>query len=169
MTTAPYRILLVMSTTRWAKALVDHAVEEAAGADAAGKTVELDVLYIIEQHELDRVYNSVGGGAFLGTKPQAEITSLLFQEHRRVAARRIAEARLAVEERGFASTEREVTGNYEDVVHKAAAEGHYDVILLSRTDQPFLSRFFFGSDTDRVARWVREEGYGKVIVEDTDH
>ncbi|MFZ5475488.1 MAG: universal stress protein [Myxococcota bacterium] len=168
MTSATYRILLVMSTTRWTKALVEHAIEEAAAADAAGKTVELDVLYIIEQDELDRVYRSVGGGAFLGTKPQAEITSLLLQEHMRVAARRIEEARRAVEDRGFATVEREVTGNYEQEVRKAAQEGHYDVILLSRTDQPFMSRFFFGSDTDRVARWVSKEGYGKVIVEDTE-
>lgn len=164
----PYRILLVMSTTRWSRALVQHAIDEAAAADAAGKTVELGVLYIIEKDELDRVYRSVGESGFLGTRPQEEVTSLLLQEHLRVLHNRIAEVRKAVEDRGFATTQREVTGSYEAEVRKAAQEGQYDVILLSRTDQPFLSRFFFGSDSDRVARWVREEGYGKVIVEDTE-
>lgn len=164
----PYRILLVTSTTRWSKALVEHAIEDAVAADAAGKTVELDVLYIIEQDELDKVYKSVGESGFLGTQPQAEIASLLTQEHMRVAAKRIREVRKAVEDRGYATREIEETGNYEAIVRRFAMEGHYDVILLSRSDQPFLSRFFFGSDSDRVARWVREEGYGKVIVEDTE-
>jgi nucleotide-binding universal stress UspA family protein len=166
--TAPYRILLVMSTTRWSRTLVERAIEDAAAADAQGHAVELDVLYIIEKDELDRVYRAVGETGFLGTGPQAEVTSLLLQEHLRVAARRIEEARKAVEDRGFPTTERHVTGNYEAEVRKAASTGHYDVIHLSRSDQPFLSRFFFGSETDRVARWVREEGYGKVVVEDTE-
>jgi nucleotide-binding universal stress UspA family protein len=161
----PHRILLVMGTTRWSQALTAQAIAEAAAADARGETVELDVLYIIEQDELDRVYRSVGESGFLGVRPQAEITSLLLQEHLRVAARRIEEARRAVEERGFHSTERHVAGAYDAEVRRAAATGHYDVIFLSRSDQPFLSRFFFGSETDRVARWVREEGYGKVVVE----
>lgn len=164
----PVRILLVMSTTRWSRALVEHAMKEAAAVDAAGKTVELDVLYIIEQDEIDRVYRSVGNSGFLGTGPQADIANLLLQEHMRVAARRSEEVRRAVEDRGFATREREVQGSYDQELRKAAAEGHYDIILLSRSDQPFLSRLFFGSETDRVARWVREEGYGKVIIEDTE-
>jgi len=162
------RILLVLSTTRWSRPLVDHAVEEATQADAAGKTIEFDVLYIIEQEELDRVHRSIGEAGFLGATPQAEVTSVLMQEHLRVARKRIAEARKAVEDRGYSTSEREVTGAYEETVRQAAAEGRYDVIFLSRSDQPFLTRFFYGSEADRVARWVRKEGFGKVVVEDTD-
>ena len=168
MTVSSYRILVVMGTTRWSRALTEHAIEEAAAADARGETVELDVLYIIEQEDLDRVYRSVGDSGFLGVRPQSEITSLLLQEHLRVAAKRIEEARRAVEERGFHSTERHVTGSYEAEVRMATSTGNYDVIFLSRSDQPFLSRFFFGSETDRVARWVRAEGYGKVVVADQE-
>ncbi|MDP2317657.1 MAG: universal stress protein [Pseudomonadota bacterium] len=168
MTTSSYRILLVMGTTHWSHALTEHAIAEAVAADARGATVELDVLYIIEQDDLDRVYRSVGESGFLGTRPQAEITSLLLQEHLRVAAKRIEEARRAVEERGYKTTERHVTGHYEAEVRAAASTGQYDVIFLSRSDKTFLSRFFFGSEADRVARWVREEGYGKVVVEDTE-
>lgn len=168
MTTAAYRILLVMGTTRWSRALTELAIEEAAAADARGLTVELDVLYIIEQDDINRVYRAVGDTGFLGTRPQAEITSLLMQEHLRISAKRIEEARRAVEERGYKTTERHVTGSYEAEVRRSVSTGGYDVIFLSRSDQPFLSRFFFGSEADRVARWVREEGYGKVVIEDTE-
>ena len=164
----PYRILLVMSTTRWSRTLVEHAVEEAAMMDAAGRTVELDVLYIIEQDELDRVHRTVGEAGFLGTRPQDEVTSVLLQEHLRVLHKRIAEVRKAVEDRGYATHLVEKRGAYEQLVREAAATGHYDVLLMTRSDKPFLSRFFFGSDSDRVARWLKEEGYGRAIVEDTE-
>lgn len=157
-----------MSTTRWSRTLVQHAIDEAAAGDALGKTVELDVLYIIEQEEIDKVHRAVGEGGFLGTRPQEEVTGLLLQEHLRVLAKRIEEVRKAVEERGFVTTQREVTGDYEAEVRKATQGGRYDIILLSRSERPFFARFFFGSDSDRVARWVREEGFGKVIVEDVE-
>ncbi len=165
MSISSWRILLATSTTRWSRALVEAAVAEAARADADGRTVELDVLYVIEQHDLDRVYKAVGGSGFLGTQPQQEITSLLYQEHLRVATRRIEEARRAVEERGFATRQRECVGEYGAEVRRAAQEGAYDVVVMQRSSEAFLARFFFGSESDRVARWAKAEGIETLFVD----
>jgi hypothetical protein len=71
--------------------------------------------------------------------------------------------RKAVESVGVASTWREVVGDYEVEVHDAIATGHYDVVVLVKSEESFLHRLFYGSEDQRVATWVREAGGGAEV------
>ncbi len=162
------RILLAISTTRYSRALVDTAVHEAELLEAAGHDVHFEVLYVIEGDELERIGKMVGDQGFLGLSPQNDVVKALGDEHHRMAMRRIEEARWAAQEKGFGIEVHEVTGRFRDVVISHAEKKHYEVILVSRADRPFISRFLFGSEADRVARLVREGNLGRVIIDDEE-
>ncbi len=160
-----HRILIVFSTSRYSQELVEHALKEAEGARERGEDVEIRVTYIIEANELEKVYHSVGAVGFLGAKTQKEVLDTLAREHHRTARRRVGEAADSAREKGFSVTTTEVEGDFSKVVYELAKED-YQVLFLTRADRPFISRFLFGSECDRVARLVRQEGLGEVIVED---
>jgi nucleotide-binding universal stress UspA family protein len=158
----PRRILVVMSTTRWSKRIGDVVLREAKAGPA-----EIEVLYVVEQDEIDKSIQRASDSGFLGPRTQASLVQTLVDENKRVAERRRERVRLAVEAVGCTSTWREVVGDYEEEVRRATETGHYDVIVLVRSDESFLHRLFYGSEDDRVATWVRTEGGGaEVLVEE---
>lgn len=158
------RVLLILSTTRYAKASLDGALEEASRIAAGEGSAALHILYIRETEELARVKDSVDDRAFLGAGPQDNILESLEQQHHATAMRRIDRARRGAEDlAGVAFSADEVQGDYTKLARKHAAD--YDVVYLCRADRPFVSRLLFGSETDAVARLVRSEG-GKVVVND---
>jgi nucleotide-binding universal stress UspA family protein len=157
----PKRILVAMSTTRWSKRIGDVALEQARKGPA-----ELEVLYVVEQDEIDRATQRAADSGFLGPRTQEALVQTLVEENKRVAERRRERVRKAVESAGVPSTWREVVGDYEEEVRKATETGHYDVVVLVRSDESFLHRLFYGSEDDRVATWVREEGGAEVRLED---
>lgn len=162
---SPRRILLVISTTRYSKEAVRHAMVEAREARDAGHSVAVHVLYVIEGEDLERVYRSVGEAGFLGMQPQRQVLDALAKQHHQIARRRIGTARrMAKRIEGLVLTTDEVTGGFVEQVHKVSTDGDYDVVYLTRADRPFISRFLFGSDIDKVARLVREDGT-KVVID----
>ncbi|MFN7143272.1 MAG: universal stress protein [Myxococcota bacterium] len=162
----PYRILVVMSTTRWSRRLGEVALREVNAATAAGRPAELDVLYVVEQAEIDRAGRAVGDSGFLGPDTQEGLVKTLLEEHRRVAARRQARVRKAVETLTCRTSWHEVTGDYEEEVRRAVADEHYDVVVLVQSRLSFLERLFYGSEDDRVAKWVRDATGSRVLVEE---
>ena len=62
----------------------------------------------------------------------------------------------------------EVTGRFVDTVLEQAGKTHYETILITRADRPFVSRILFGSEADRVARLVKKEGLGHVIIDEDE-
>lgn len=158
------RVLLVLSTTRYAKASLDGALAEAGRIATDEGSAGLHILYIRELDELARVKESVDDRAFLGMNPQDTILESLEQQHHATALRRIERAERGAELLdGVAFSAEEVQGDYTNVARREASD--YDVVYLCRADRPFVSRLLFGSETDSVARYVRSEG-GKVIVND---
>lgn len=157
------RVLLILSTTRYAKASLDGALDEAKALKDAGQDVALHVLYIRETDELAQVKSTVDGDAFLGQGPQAQIIESLEKQHHATAVRRIDRGRRGAEELGVPFSASEVQGDYQKLA-QAEADKH-DVVYLCRADRPFISRLLFGSETDSVARLVRKKG-GKVVVND---
>jgi|GEM_PF-1206117 len=162
------RILLALSTTRYSQALVATAVKEAQALQEAGHDVFIDLLYVIEASDLDRIQHMMGDEGFLGTSPQQDVMAALGAEHHRMALRRIDEVRAAAAERGFQVELEEVQGRFVAEVLRRAEARDYEVILITRADRPFISRFLFGSDADRVARLVKKEGLGRVIIDEED-
>ena len=162
----PYRILVVMSTTRWSKRLGEVALQELGAAEAQGRPAELDVLYVVEQAEIDRTARKVGDSGFLGHEAQETLVRTLLEEHERVAARRRERVRAAVEALSVPTTWRQATGDYEEEVRRALAGEHYAVVILVQTKLSFLERLFHGSEDERVARWVRDASGARVRVEE---
>ncbi len=162
----PYRILVVMSTTRWSRRLGEVALREVRGAEALGRPAELEVLYVVEQQEIDRTARRAGDSGFLGPDTQEALVRTLVEEHERVAARRRERVRKAVEALAAETSWRQVTGDYEEEVRRAVAGEHFDVVILVQTKLSFLERLFHGSEDERVARWVRDESGARVLVEE---
>lgn len=160
------RILLAVSTTRYSQALVSHAMDEAARLHGQGHDVQIDVVYIIESEELERIGKMVGDEGFLGLSPQEDVLEALGAEHHRTATRRIEQVKAAAADRGIPVHTIEREGRFAAECIAQAEARDYDVILVTRADRPFISRFLFGSEADRVARLARKEGLGRVIIED---
>lgn len=164
---ATHRVLVVMSTTRWSKRMNELGLREVETAAAGGQAVELDVLYVVEQDEIDRVARSVGQSGFLGRDVQDELVQTLLAEHSRVAERRRERVRKSIDTIGCKGTWTQVVGDYEAQVHQAVNASHYDVVILVQSRLSFLERLFHGSEDDRVARWVRTEGGTRVLLEES--
>ena len=158
------RILLAFSTTRYSRDLTSQALQEAESIRASGEEVQLHLLYVLESKKLDEVYRSVGEDAFLGMGPQNEVLDTLAQEHHRMARKRIGEAADKARTQSFEVTVVEVEGDFTERVHAAASEKAFDIIYVTRADRPFISRFLFGSECEKVARLVRQEGKGTVVI-----
>ena len=159
------RILLVLATTRYSHASVTHALQEAAKLQTDGP-VELQVLYIIETAELAKVRASIDEDGWLGAQPQRQVIDTLARQHHRTARRRIQQARKQAREQGLEITVDELEGDYVDLASKAALERDVDVVFMTRADKPFITRFLFGSDAEKVARLVRDSG-GRVVIVDS--
>ncbi|HJN77431.1 MAG TPA: hypothetical protein QGF58_26135 [Myxococcota bacterium] len=158
------RVLLILSTTRYAKASLDGALSEAASIASVDGSAGLHILYIRETEELARVKSSVDDRAFLGMSPQDHILESLEKQHHATAMRRLERAKRGASTLdGVVFSAEEIQGDYAELAGEAAVD--FDVVYLCRADRPFVSRLLFGSDTDTVARLVRSEG-GKVIVND---
>jgi nucleotide-binding universal stress UspA family protein len=162
------RILLAVSTSRYSRALVTHAMDEAERQRADGHDVVLHVVNVVEDEDLDRVASSVGSEGFLGLGPQRDVLAALGAEHNRMAQRRVDEVRAAAEARDIPVEVDAVEGTFGDVVLARAQEIQADVILITRAERPFISRILFGSEADRVARLARKEGLGRVIIDEGD-
>ncbi|MCB9762378.1 MAG: universal stress protein [Alphaproteobacteria bacterium] len=160
------RILLVISTTRYSKESVRKAIEEARSASGRHEPVHLHVLYIIEQAELEAVRRSVGEAGFLGTETQSQVVDELARQHHRIARRRIGTARrLSRNIDGLELSVQEEEADFVSRTTEVARDGEFDVVFLTRADRPFISRFLFGSQADRVARLVRS-GQTEVRIEE---
>lgn len=157
------RVLLILSTTRYAKASLDGALNEARAIQQGGGQAHLHILYIRETDELAQVKSTVDGDAFLGAGPQAQIIQSLEKQHHATAVRRIERARQGAQKREIGFSASEVQGDYATLAQAETA--NHDIVYLCRADRPFISRLLFGSETDSVARLVRKEG-GKVIIND---
>ena len=156
------KILLALSTSRYSAHLVERALTEAS----KHKEVLLYVLYVIEQDELAAVSQKVGGEGFLGTSIQQDVLQALQAEHHRLAMLRIEEVRQVATDRAYQLQVTETSGNFSKEVISFAENHHCDVIYLTRDDRPFISRFLFGSEADRVARLAKRDGLGRVIIDE---
>jgi len=161
------RILLAVSTSRYSQHLVDLAMSEASRLSGAG-SVRIDVLYILEEEDLQHISKRVGDQGFLGLSTTADVMSTLGAEHHRMALLRIEEVKAAAERQGCAVSVTEVTGRFVESVLAQAGEAQYETILITRADRPFVSRILFGSEADRVARMVQKEGLGHVIIDEDE-
>ena len=169
-----HRVLIAVSTSRYSRQLVGHAVEAAAQlraeaqAQGAGEDeeVSIDILYVIEKEDLAEVGSRVGNEGFLGLSPQADVLDALGAEHHRMATRRIAQIQSAADRNGYPTTITEVEGRFVDAVIAHAEARRCEVIVITRADRPFISRLLFGSEADRVARLARKEGLGEVLIRD---
>ena len=160
------RILLAVSTSRYSQHLVDLAMREAQRLST--ETVCIDVLYILEEEDLQHISKRVGDQGFLGVSTTADVMSTLGAEHHRMAMLRIDEVKAAAATQNVTVLVKEVTGRFVDSVLKQAGETHYETILITRADRPFVSRILFGSEADRVARMVKKEGLGHVIIDEDE-
>lgn len=160
-----HRILLAISTSRYSAQLVSSAMEEAEKNRKAGRAVAIDVLYVIETEDLERVSSMVGDEGFLGLAPQREVLHALATEHDRTAMGRITEIEAAAREANIPVEVHRVDGRFAEAVVLYAEQHRADIILLTRADRPWISRFLFGSEADRVARIARRDGLGQVIID----
>jgi len=161
------RILLAVSTSRYSQHLVDLAMTEATRLSASG-AVCIDVLYVLEAEDLEHISKRVGDQGFLGLSTTADVMSTLGAEHHRMALLRIEEVKAAAAEQDCDVSVKEVTGRFVESVLTQAGEAQYETILITRADRPFVSRILFGSEADRVARMVKKEGLGHVIIDEED-
>lgn len=169
MTMEPFRILIVLSTTRWSRHLGDVAVREATDAIKAGRTVLIDALYVVEQDDLNRMIHRAGDKGFLSDTAQETLVSTLLSEHDRVAQRR--RQRLSDATKGICEVIawEQVKGDYEAEVRRAVQKSPHDVIVLVQSKRTFLERLFQPADCaedDRVARWARDESGTRVLIEE---
>ena len=81
-----------------------------------------------------------------------------------MARKRIGEAADKARVGGFEVTVVEVEGDFAERVHTAASKEAFDIIYMTRADRPFISRFLFGSECEKVARLVRNEGVETVVI-----
>lgn len=159
------RILLAVSTSRYSEHLVGQAMAEAKRLSTQGAVI-IDVLYILEEEDLAHLGNRVGDQGFLGLSTTADLMTTLGEEHHRMALLRIDEVTHAARESGFQVSVEEVTGRFVECVLNHAGKTAYETILITRADRPFVSRILFGSEADRVARMVKREGLGHVIIDE---
>lgn len=162
----PYRILLIMSTTRWSRHLGEVALREAEKAATRGQKIEVHVLYIVEQTEIDRLVHRASGAGFLPSNTQENLIQTLLDEHTRVAERRHKRVEAAFAPLGCTPTWQQVAGDYEAEVHKAVATSAHDIVVLVQSKRSFLERLFHGSEDERIARWVRDTTGNRVLVEE---
>ena len=159
-------ILIALSTSRFSEAMVERALSEAVSARDAGEPVQIDVVYILESGELNSVYRSGGEVGFLGSRTQKSVIDTLAEELHRTARRRMGQIADQARAQGFEVQTTEREGDFVPVIHEMAGSQRYHVIYLTRADRPFISRFLFGSKCEEVARLVRGEGLGEVIIGD---
>lgn len=159
-------ILLALSTSRYSEHLVAHTMDEAEAFRTVGDDVHIDVLYVFERSEIDRVQSVVGEEGFLGIAPKGDVVRLLGAEHHRTAQMRIDDVKKAAADAGFSIDYIEIDGAFSDTVHAQAEKVSYDIILITRSNRPFISRLLFGGESDKVARWAREEGLQVIIDEE---
>ena len=93
----PYRILLALSTSRYSERLISKSIDEAQLQLSKSHAVELDVLYIIEDAELNRISNQVGQDGFLGASVQKDVLEALGAAHHRTALAHISSVRKQAE------------------------------------------------------------------------
>jgi nucleotide-binding universal stress UspA family protein len=162
------RILIALSTSRYSQSLVSSAFEEIQKQKNKDPTLDVlvDVIYIIEVEELQNISNRVGNEAFLGVSIQQDVLKALEEEHHRVAKQRIEDIRKKTQEVGCPFFLEECEGNFSEKVLTYAESKTCEVIFLTRDDRPFISRFLFGSDADKVAKLAKKEGLGKVVIDD---
>ena len=162
------RILIALSTSRYSQSLVTSAFSEIESQKKINPEaiILVDVIYVIEVDELKNISERVGTEAFLGASIQQDILKTLEEEHHRVAQKRIADIKEKANEMGCLFQCKECEGNFSETVLLYAEERTCEVIFLTRDDRPFISRFLFGSDADRVAKLAKKEGLGKVVIDD---
>ena len=162
------RILIALSTTRYSQSLLSSAFEEIEiqKAKHPDKNVLVDVIYVIEVEELQKISDRVGTEAFLGASIQQDILKTLEEEHHRIAQMRIQDIKEKSEQAGCLFSCLECEGNFSETVLAYAEKNTCEVIFLTRDDRPFISRFLFGSDADRVAKLAKKEGLGKVVIDE---
>jgi nucleotide-binding universal stress UspA family protein len=85
-----------------------------------------------------------------------------------MALLRIDEVKAAAATKGTPVSVLEVDGRFVESVLEQAGKASYETILITRADRPFVSRILFGSEADRVAKMVKKEGLGHVIIDDED-
>ena len=158
------RVLLALSTSRYSAQLIEGALSEASQLALNGE-VQLDVLYVTESDELEQVSSRVGSDGFLGMSIQRDVIEALQAEHRRTALQRIENLQSAAQQRAIPINVIEVDGSFSAAVLNYAESHPCDVIYLTRDDRPFISRFLFGSDADRVARLAKRDNLGRVVIE----
>lgn len=165
----PYRILIVLSTTRWSKHLGEVAVREAKDAMANGCSVQIDALYVVEQDEINHLVHRAGDKGFLSDTAQDTLVSTLLSEHDRVAQRRRQRLTDATKNICAEIAWQQVKGDYEAEVRRAVQKSPHDVIVLVQSKRTFLERLFQPADCaedDRVARWARDESGTRVLIEE---
>lgn len=163
---SPREILLALSTSRYSRHLVQTTMDEARRFKQANDAVEIDVLYVIEADELAEVSRKVGDEGFLGLSFQKDVMEVLGDEHHRTALRRVSEIQQQAEQMSISVHVQEVSGDFEEELVEKAESKHYDVIFISATERPFISRLLFGSEDERVARLFREENLGRLIIDE---
>ena len=156
------RLLLAVSTSRYSEHLVEVAMAEAKRLSAGG-AVSIDI--ILEEEDRTSTIRRRPG---LPRAVHRPISRVLGQEHHRMALLRIDEVKQAARENGFEVSVEEVKGRFVERVLEHAGKTAYETILITRADRPFVSRILFGSEADRVARMVKREGLGHVIIDEED-
>jgi nucleotide-binding universal stress UspA family protein len=159
-------ILAVASTSHYNRDLADQIIAEARILTDAGGVVEISLLYIIEVDTLAEVRQKIGRDGFLGHSARREVIEALTETQHQVADARLEFMRERLEAAGYPVTVTQVEGAFTDAVLAHVAEHPSDIVLLTRADRPLISRILFGSETDRVARMVREDALGRVIITD---
>ena len=156
---------LILSTSRYSRHLLDRVFADAAEHAENDVEVEICVLYVIEIDQLEKIAQQVGGSGFLGSAVQKDVFESLQTEHHRMALQRISEVKERSQKENYAVFVEEKEGNFITEVLAFAEKQACDVIYLTREDKPFISRFLFGSEADKIARLVKQEGFGEVIID----
>lgn len=165
----PFRILIVLSTTRWSRHLGEVAVREGADAIKAGRRIQIDVVYIVEQEEINRMVHRTGDQGFLSDTTQENLVNTLLAEHDRVAQRRRRRLSDATKNICDDIAWEQIKGDYEAEVRRAVQKSPHDIIVLVQSKRGFLGRLFQPTDCaedDRVARWAKEESGTRVLIEE---
>jgi hypothetical protein len=166
----PFRLLIVLSTTRWSRRLGEVAIREAKAAREAGRAVLIDVIYVVEQDEIDRLVQSAGDKGFLSDDVEEDLASTLLSEHDRVASRRRGRLIDAVSGLGATVTWNQVTGDYEAEVRTAVQDSPHDLIVLVQSKRSLLERLLLArseaAEDDRVVEYARDESGTRVVVEE---
>lgn len=165
----PFRILIILSTTRWSRHLGEVAVREATDATKAGRAVQIDALYVVEEDDINHMIHRAGDKGFLSDTAQNTLVNTLLSEHDRVAQRRRQRLSDATRNLCDTITWEQVKGDYEAEVRRAVKKSPHDVIVLVQSKRSFLERIFQPAESaedDRVARWARDESGTRVLIEE---